>query len=239
MADNVNYIDEQLKGSSYLYNLPTKQNNLFILREFYDPYVGGPDPSTSIEDLKFRLKKFDSASNNLSTDANSLKAFREITVSDITQRKETNVEWIDDRHHTIERLHQNWLRSWYNPEKDCMVIGPKGKFRNIVIDLFCVDGTIESFGKPEMVGYRVATFTFRGCIPVVPVEETYKWGESGSGNTYNVKYAFQKCEVKWENDAKMKLYADKYGNDSVFDEKDDPNPIINNYNLSDIGVYSI
>ena len=52
------------------------------------------------------------------------------------------------------------------------------------------------------------------------------------------KYAFQKGEVKWENDAKVKLYADKYGNDSVFDEKNNPNPIINNYNLSDIGVYS-
>lgn len=236
MADNVDYIDEQLKGSSFLYNLPTKQNNLFILREFYDPYE--IDQNKDIEHLKFRLKKFDSASNNLSTDANSLKAFREITVSDIIQKKETNVEWIDDRHHTIERLHQNWLRSWYNPEKDCMVIGPKGKFRNIVIDLFCVDGKIESFGKPEMVGYKVATFTFRGCIPVVPQEETYKWGESGSGNTYNVKYAFQKGEVQWSNDQKMIPFAakDKYGSDGVFDEKG--NPIVNNYNLGNVGVYS-
>ena len=236
MADNeTDYIKEQIEGSSWLYNLPTKQNNLFILKEFYDPYVG-PSDSTSIKDLKFRLRKFDSVSNNLSADSNSLKAFRETTVSDIIQKKETNVEWIDDRHHTIERLHQNWLRSWYNPEHDCMVIGPKGKFRNIVIDLFCVDGEVKSFGKPTMVGYRVAEFTFRGCIPIVPTEETYKWGESGSGNTYNVKYAFQKCEVKWENDNKMENYASNYEGDAVFDVN---GSIINNEDPDHKGVYSI
>lgn len=238
MADDVtDYIKEQIEGSSWLYNLPTKQNNLFILKKFYDPYEGAPSESTSIKDLKFRLRKFDSVSNNLSADSNSLKAFRETTVSDIVQKKETNVEWIDDRHHTIERLHQNWLRSWYNPEHDCMVIGPKGKFRNIEIDLFCVDGEVKSFGKPTMIGYRVATFTFRGCIPIVPTEETYKWGESGSGNTYNVKYAFQKCEVKWENDKKMIPYASEYDRDEVFDT--DGNPIINNKDPDNKGVYSI
>lgn len=236
--DKIDYIKEQIEGSSWLYNLPTKQNNLFILREFYDPYEGVPE--SGIEDLKFRLRKFDSVSNNLSADSNSLKAFRETTVSDIVQKKETNVEWIDDRHHTVERLHQNWLRSWYNPEQDCMVIGPKGKFRNIVIDLFCVDGEVKSFGKPTMVGYKVATFTFRGCIPVVPTEETYKWGESGSGNTYNVKYAFQKCEVKWENDDRMVNFASKYGRDIVFkSENNEIASIINNEDPDNKGVYSI
>lgn len=239
MADNeTDYIKEQIEGSSWLYNLPTKQNNLFILKEFYDPYE--TERANDIKDLKFRLRKFDSVSNNLSADSNSLKAFRETTVSDIIQKKETNVEWIDDRHHTIERLHQNWLRSWYNPEHDCMVIGPKGKFRNIVIDLFCVDGEVKSFGKPTMVGYRVAEFTFRGCIPIVPTEETYKWGESGSGNTYNVKYAFQKCEVKWENDHKMIPYASVYGHDNVFEKDGDTTkPIINNEDPDTEGVYSI
>lgn len=237
MADEiVNYIDEQIKGSSYLYNLPTKQNNLFILKKFYDPYESEPG---DISDLRFRLKKFDSVSNNLSVDVSSLKAFRETTVSDIIQKKETNVEWIDDRHHTIERLHQNWLRSWYNPEKDCMVVGPKGKLRNIEIDLFCVDGSAESFGNPELVGYLVATFVFRGCIPVVPTEETFKWGESGAGNTYNVKYAFQKCETNWYNDEKIVPFASLYGNDKVFEDKNgSTQSFVNNYNLGDIGVYS-
>ena len=235
---NIDYIKEQVNGSSYLYNLPTKQNNLFILRRFYDPYEDSP--SDEIGDLMFRLKKFDSVSNTLSIDSSSLKAFRETTVSDIVQKKETSVEWIDDRHHTIERLHQNWLRSWYNPEKDCMVVGPKGKFRNIEIDLFCVDGKSENFIDTNLVGYQVASFIFKGCIPAVPSEETYKWGESGAGNTYNVKYAFQKCEVQWFNDAKMVNFASKYGNDHVFKtENGEINAFVNNYNLSDKGVYSI
>lgn len=238
MDDEVNYIDEQLKGSSYLYNLPVKQNNLFILKDFYDPYdQNGP---RNISDLKFRLKKFDSVSNNLSVDVSSLKAFRETTVSDIIQKKETNVEWIDDRHHTIERLHQNWLRSWYNPEKDCMVIGPKGKFRNIEIDLFCIDGaTDKPFGAAQFVGYKVASFLFRGCIPVIPTEETFKWGESGAGNTYNVKYAFQKCDTQWHNDGRMEKYISNYGDEEIFKEiNGEKQAFVNNYNLGDLGVYS-
>lgn len=129
----------QSNGVDYLYNLETKQENLFWAGNFCevenniiqtnedagDGFRYMADASFRIQSVDLSLPKIDFEENKLTHAAD----FKSLSYSRVF-----NITWIEDVYRSIMKYHLDWiLYGWYDRPKDCLKNGTRGKFRHLEV----------------------------------------------------------------------------------------------------------
>lgn len=194
--------DFQYDAYSHLYDLPIKQNNLFMLDQFYDPYVDNANAdgyntgSSTPKNIKYRIKKVSGFSlPKLKIDGRFESPFRWNYVSaSRTNTNKLNIEWVEDVYWSVQRYHMNWMNHWYNKYLDCMVVGQEGKFRNLVLYLFHYINVNNDTAVPVQKAVPVARLEFKGLVPENLPDGELGWGDD-SNQTVNISYSFNYLEM--------------------------------------------
>ena len=197
--------DFQYNGIDYLYNLEPQQNNLFMLDKFYDPYLSGNStdgydmPSSGKPSkIEYRLKKvsgFKLPSLKIE-DKYMSTPFRWNYVA--TGRSEANtvkIDWVEDAFWTVKRYHMNWMNHWYNRYLDCMVVGQRGKFRNLVLYMYHYVNLNTTTATPIQKAVPIARFEFKGLVPKNLGDGNFEWGSPENEAPTSIDYTYNYLEI--------------------------------------------
>ena len=196
--------DFQYNGIDYLYNLEPQQNNLFMLDKFYDPYeqtgTGGYDIADGQKPSKmeYRIKKvsgFKLPQLEIKDDFTT-SAFRwDFVSTGRSGKNEVTIDWVEDAFWTVKRYHMNWMNHWYDKYLDCMVVGQRGKFRNLVLYMYHYINLNKDTAVPIQKAVPIARFEFKGLIPQSIGDASFEWGAPGNDSFTTVKYVYNYLEI--------------------------------------------
>lgn len=129
-------------GPDYLYNLETKQENLFWAGSFGELDTASdstkfknstegdgsrymPDACFRIQEVNINLPSITFAENKL-THASDFQ--------DLNYNRTFDITWIEDVYRSITKYHLDWiLYGWYHRPSDALKTGPGGKFRHLEV----------------------------------------------------------------------------------------------------------
>lgn len=134
------------KGIDYLYNLETKQENLFWAGNFGELnrdreskedadgahfYVStSGDGSRYMPDACFRIQGVEINLPTITFEENTLT--HQSDFKSLNYNRQFNITWIEDVYRSISKYHMDWmLFGWYDRPNDCLKKGRKGKFRHL------------------------------------------------------------------------------------------------------------
>lgn len=136
----------QSNGVDYLYNLETKQENLFWAGNFCELNTSGDaDKKKTIQtdkksgagfrymaDACFRIQSVDLSLPKINFEENKLTHAADFKSLDYS--RVFNITWIEDVYRSIMKYHLDWiLYGWYDRPNDCLKNGPGGKFRHLEV----------------------------------------------------------------------------------------------------------
>lgn len=201
--------DFQYDGVDFLYRLEPQQSNLFMLTEFYDPF--DMDKNTPVN-MKYLIQSFMFTTPDIKTRETFNKPQRETFVESVSRSKDIRIIWLEDVNNIMFRYHTNWLNSWYNRNKDCMVVGQKGKYRNMTIALYHYENKNEKSSAPIVEPELIATLKLNGLIPKnVGGNREFKYGDSASDKTLDVNYTVNTITLTYQNNASQADLLNGFG----------------------------
>lgn len=200
----------QQDGLDYLYSLEPTQNNLFWAGNFNDGNITpNKGPGNEFPNAQFRIQSVGFQLPSLEFE--ELKPLKIQVLKSIKTIQEVSITWIEDVYRSVERYHLDWINCWYNRRFDCVVTGPKGKFRKLDVYLFHYNGLLnESIndGVPSIVQPKteqIAHITLSGLAPKSIGDMKFEMGNSGAEGTKSITYIVNKVDIE---------YADKIGPES-------------------------
>lgn len=131
----------QSNGIDYLYNLETKQENLFWAGNFCELNKDDKKIHTNEElgdgfrymaDACFRIQSVDLSLPKIEFEENKLTHAADF--KSLTYSRVFNITWIEDVYRSITKYHLDWmLYGWYDRPRDCLKTGIDGKFRHLEV----------------------------------------------------------------------------------------------------------
>ena len=132
----------QSNGIDYLYNLETKQENLFWAGNFCELKTDNSKQIQTDEnqgygfrymaDACFRIQSVDLSLPKIDFEENKLTHAADF--KSLTYSRVFNITWIEDVYRSITKYHLDWiLYGWYDRPNDCLKTGTGGKFRHLEI----------------------------------------------------------------------------------------------------------
>ncbi len=130
----------QSNGIDYLYNLETKQENLFWAGNFCeltdDKHIqtdeSRGDGFRYMADACFRIQSVDLSLPKIDFEENKLTHAADF--KSLTYSRVFNITWIEDVYRSITKYHLDWiLYGWYDRPNDCLKTGTGGKFRHLEV----------------------------------------------------------------------------------------------------------
>ena len=190
----------QQDGLDYLYSLEPTQNNLFWAGNFNDGTTESPD---EFPNAQFRIQSVGFQLPSLEFE--EIKPLKVQVLKSIKTTQEVSITWIEDVYRSVERYHLNWLGCWYNRRFDCVVTGPKGKFRKLDIYLFHYNGLVNNIDNPNSgvpsitlpKTEQIAHITLSGLAPKSIGEMKFEMGNSGAEGTKSITYIVNKVDIEY------------------------------------------
>lgn len=134
-------INLQSNGIDYLYNLETKQENLFWAGNFCELNKDDKTIHTSegsgagfryMADACFRIQGVDLSLPKIDFEENKLTHAADF--KSLNYSRVFSITWIEDVYRSITKYHLDWiLYGWYDRPRDCLKTGIDGKFRHLEI----------------------------------------------------------------------------------------------------------
>ncbi len=209
-------LKEELKEFEYnavdfIYSLPPNQSNLFWAGNLASEFrtgIGADDTKDNTFDLldsSFRIQKISFPEPSIKV---SRKLGREIIFENFESDNTVTIDYLEDAYNTITMYHREWLSCWYNVEKQCVVSGIEGKFRNLDIAKFHYVSTkggeeLGTFGDvvsqtPEME--ILARYKIVGLVPTSKITTNLDYGESENSSKISVTYSYRRiyCDYNKE-----------------------------------------
>ena len=193
-------------GTNYIYDLPPKQNNLFWAGNFCEITSADtndavtPIANNRLENAQFRIQSVNFELPKIEYEENKILRLEYITK--ITVPHEVTITFLEDVYETIQQYHLKWFSNWYDRSRDCIPIGPTGKFRRLDIAKFHFinnsgltlgQGGIQDIPSPEVI----CVYKLRGLMPksLVPVKVAY--GEDGNAETVSYTYSVIRASIEY------------------------------------------
>lgn len=183
-----NFADFKYNGESYLFNVQPEQDNLFMLTAFYDPAESELENNIEEPWMQYQIKGISFSGVGVGfKEASFSGPLRATLLENVNNVKQVKIDWCDNSTRDVYNYHNVWIKNWYNASGDFLPVGPKGKFRNLTIEVYRYTNTSSGYSpvlEPEMIGTLMVT----GLVPESIGEAKLSYDSTGNDATYSITY---------------------------------------------------